>query len=340
VSLLPLGYWLTVAFCFGAVVGSFLNVVIWRLPRGRSLSHPGSHCPNCQRPIRPWENIPVISFLALRARCAGCRKPISWRYPGVELLTALLFTAVVWHFGATVTSLAYCLAAAALVAAFFIDLELFLIPNELNTFALLTGFGLDAIRIAQLGKQALVWGWLPRSVLGAVVCAGVFVGIQLLGYGLFRKESMGEGDVKLARAIGAILPLSQALVSFFLAIAVGAVVGVAKVALSRQPAEDTAASAEDNTDDEDEEELPYDTAYIVKTGLGYLFFYDLVEEFVSFIRRLGTGEKRVPLTEEEDDFVVTPTHIPFGPFMVVGFFLAAFCGDRLIDWYVTWTGLK
>jgi leader peptidase (prepilin peptidase) / N-methyltransferase len=344
--LLPDAYWRTVAFLFGAVIGSFLNVVIWRLPRGRNLSHPGSHCPNCNHTIRWWENIPILSFLMLRARCSGCAKPISWRYPGVELLTALLFLALVWHFGPTLQAIAYCLFAATLVAAFFIDLELFIIPEELNTFALLTGFALDAYRISQVGAKGLLWGWLPPSILGAVVCAGVFVAIQLLGYGLFRKEAMGEGDVKLARAIGAMLPLQQALVSFFLAIAVGAVVGVAKIAWDASRGKSVAkadgsadnSNVEDGSDEVDEDWIPYDAKYIARSGLMYLTFADLGDQFVRFVKRLRTGSEREP--EIEDELEETPTTIPFGPFMVLGCLLSIFVGDRLVDAYLTWSGLK
>lgn len=342
--LLPDGYWRTVAFLFGAVIGSFLNVVIWRLPRGRNLSHPGSHCPHCGHAIRAWENIPVLSFLFLRARCSGCKQPISWRYPGVELLTALTFLALVWHFGPTLQAVAYCLFAAALIAAFFIDLELFLIPDELNTFALFMGFGLDAVRIAQLGSKALLWGWLPRSVYGAVICASVFVGIQLLGYALFRKEAMGEGDVKLARAIGALLPLQQALVSFFLAVAVGAVIGIAKLlwssARSKGALTEEPADAENSQDEAEEDEEEYGAGYIIGSGLMYLVFLDLLIQLGDFIKRLTTGGKKTALTEEEDDFVATPGHIPFGPFMVLGCFLSMFIGDRLVDAYLKWSGLK
>jgi leader peptidase (prepilin peptidase)/N-methyltransferase len=302
------------------VIGSFLNVVIWRLPRGKNLSHPGSHCPNCGHKISALENIPFLSFLALRARCRGCKNPISWRYPGVELLTALVFLAIVWKFGGTVQSVAYCLFSAALIAAFFIDLELFLIPDELNTFALFCGFSLDLFRISQHGTAALKWGWLPPSVFGAVVCAGVFVAIQLLGYGLFRKEAMGEGDVKLARAIGALLPLQQALVSFFLAVAVGAVVGIGRLVFLSTAGRLTpeVEEAENESSNEEEEDDEYGAGYIVLSGLMYLVFLDLAAQCVDFFKRVTSGQKKKALTDEEDDFVATPGHIPYGPFMVAG----------------------
>src|ERR1041384_1807799 len=97
------------AFLFGAIVGSFLNVVVYRLPRGESLSYPGSHCPKCDRPLAAYENIPLVSFLALRARCRTCKAPISWRYFCVELITALAFVAIYLRFGQSIETVAYCL---------------------------------------------------------------------------------------------------------------------------------------------------------------------------------------------------------------------------------------
>src|SRR5207249_1175126 len=113
-----------------SIVGSFLNVVIYRLPLGQSISHPGSHCPSCNRPLKAYENIPLVSFLALGAKCRTCKAPISWRYFGVELLTACTFLALYLHFGPTIQTVAYCLFAAALIGALFTDLATFLIPDE------------------------------------------------------------------------------------------------------------------------------------------------------------------------------------------------------------------
>src|SRR5258707_10696478 len=154
------------------------------------------------------------------------------------------------HFGPTVEIIAYCIFSAALIAALFTDLATFLIPDELNTFALVAGIGLDIYGIAtKLPGHYLVWGFLPRSILGAIICAGVFILIQIMGIVLFRKEAMGDGDVKLARAIGAMLPLSQALVSFFFATCIGMVFGIGMLLLRPRPA---ATNAEEDQADESE----------------------------------------------------------------------------------------
>ncbi|MBT7301611.1 MAG: prepilin peptidase [Victivallales bacterium] len=130
---------------FGLCVGSFLNVVVWRLPRGKSLSHPGSHCPNCGHVIRAWENIPILSWLLLRARCSGCGLPISVRYPLVEAANGILWVALwyrLWGSGLPLThALAWFFLASALLSIALIDIELFLIPDKIT----LTGMALAVV---------------------------------------------------------------------------------------------------------------------------------------------------------------------------------------------------
>jgi leader peptidase (prepilin peptidase)/N-methyltransferase len=336
--------WQVIAFAVGAVAGSFLNVVIWRVPRGESVVTPGSHCPHCNRPLVWWENIPLVSFLALRARCRTCGGRIRWRYFWVELATALVFVGMIRLFGATADGIAYCLFACALIAALGIDLEHYIIPDGVNTFALAVGIGRDVWGLAA-GEpaHALIWG-LPRSVVGAVLCAGVFVAIQAMGLVLFRKDAMGDGDVKLARAIGAMLPLSLAMVSFLFAVGVGAVVGGAMVmarAMHRDRGEDTVAEPAGEGND-----APYATPwklFAVASAL-YLTFGDLVVDAASHMK-VGWAvafnrwwNAQCP-AEEEEEFVPAPTQVPFGPFMVAGTFLALVFGRSAIDWYMNWSGL-
>ncbi|MCC6727817.1 MAG: prepilin peptidase [Chthonomonadales bacterium] len=337
-------FWAVLAGVFGAVIGSFLNVVVWRLPRGQSLMDPPrSYCPRCKHVLGAAENIPLLSFLAQGGRCRACREPIPWRYFWVELACAALFVAITERFGPTLDTVAYCAFGALLLAALFIDLELYVIPDELNTLALLVGVSRD-VWGAAAGEpnHALLWGWLPRSVLGAMVCASVFVAIQVLGRALFHKDAMGDGDVKLARAIGAMMPLRLALVSFLLAIGVGAVLGGALVLLQaiRRPA--AAETGARDAQDEEPEATPL--AEILRYGLYYVAFVDLL---IAAAARVGVAPARRAAArwaaeappDEEDDFVPGPTHIPFGPYMVVGAFLALFVGDRLIAWYLAWAGL-
>ena len=348
---LPIGFWAVIFGVSGAVVGSFLNMAIWRLARRKptegvfwTLNNPRrSYCPNCRKPLSVLDNIPLISFLALGAKCRQCREPIAWRYFWVELLTAGCFLSLLLHFGATLEAVAYCLFFSALLAALFIDLEKFIIPDELNTFALLVGVAFDIWAVAtHLPGHALLWGWLPRSIFGAIICAGVFVFIQLLGFVLFRKEAMGDGDVKLARAIGAMLPLSQALVSFLLAIAVGAVLGGLLLAITSARGRGGPVPEEEQVDDAADEGEPISLGEIAIRGVFYLAFIDLLVGLGAALRIPAAVKMMEPLAEEsgeEDDFHPGPTHIPFGPYMVVGAFLAVFFAELLIRWYLAWTGL-
>lgn len=349
---LPLGFWAVIFGFGGAIIGSFLNMAIWRLPRRKptegvlwTLNHPSrSYCPKCERPLSVIDNIPLVSFLALRAKCRQCRAPIPWRYFWVELVTAACFLAILFHFGPTLLAVAYCLFFAALLAALFIDLELFLIPDELNTFALAIGLAYDGWAIANhLPGHDLARGWLPRSILGAVVCAGVFVFIQLLGAALFRKEAMGDGDVKLARAIGAMLPLSQALVSFLLAIGVGAAAGGLLLGVEAMRSRGDSTAAEEDESEEPIDEEPVSIGDIAMRGALYMGFVDLFLGLAASLRIPAAVKMMAPLAEEsieaEDDFHPGPTHIPFGPYMVVGAFLAVFIADSLIRWYLSWSGL-
>ncbi len=355
----PIGFWAVIAFIAGAIAGSFLNMAIWRLPRRKpaegilwTLTNPSrSYCPNCHKSLSILDNIPLVSFLALRARCRQCNAPIAWRYFWVEMATAGCFLAILLHFGPTLNAAAYCLVFAALIAAFFIDLEHFIIPDELNSFALFVGIARDVWGIVQHeAVHALLWGWLPRSLFGAVACAGVFVFIQLLGFTLFRKEAMGDGDVKLARAIGALLPLGQALVSFLFAIGVGAVFGISLLAFAAWQSRGSEAAKEvEFVEEEDAEgdEAPVTLGEIALRGLIYMCFVDLAVGVAAALRipaAVNVVKMMQPLAEEsleaEDDFEPGPTHIPFGPYMVAGAFLAVFAADGLIHWYLRWSHLR
>jgi prepilin signal peptidase PulO-like enzyme (type II secretory pathway) len=135
---LPIGYYIGLAALFGLAVGSFLNVVIHRLPRGESITLPASHCPQCQAKLRPYDNLPLLSYALLRGRCRQCQASIAWRYPVVELLTALLFAALVWRTGATWWALAQMTFGAVMLALIFIDAQHQLLPDVL-TYPTLVG---------------------------------------------------------------------------------------------------------------------------------------------------------------------------------------------------------
>src|ERR687897_1550863 len=171
------------AVLFGLVVGSFLNVVIHRVPHHESVVWPASHCPHCGEPIRPRDNVPLISYLLLRGRCRNCKERISVRYPAVEALTGLLFGAAAYEFGVSLGLLPALVLIAALIALAVIDLEHRLLPNVIVGPAALVGLVLS-ILVDPAG-----WWIYPLS---AIAVAGA-----LLGLALVYPAGMGMGDVKM-----------------------------------------------------------------------------------------------------------------------------------------------
>jgi leader peptidase (prepilin peptidase)/N-methyltransferase len=201
----------------GLVIGSFLNVIIWRLPRNESIVRPGSHCPSCGRPLRWFENIPLASWLWLRGRCRTCRAPISWRYPAIELLTALLFLACLARFDWTWLLVSALVLVVLLVPLTFIDLEHWLLPFALTLPGIGLGIALSAVR----GIPALV-----DSVAGAAAGFLGFWAMEWVGAKAFQKEALGGGDKYLLALIGAFLSYRALLAVVFLSSLQGALVGV------------------------------------------------------------------------------------------------------------------
>nr|MBA3727426.1 prepilin peptidase [Armatimonadota bacterium] len=255
-------------FYFGAAFGSFLNVVIYRLPRGMSLNHPPSHCPSCDNRLGVADLFPLFSFLFAGAKCRYCKAPIGWRYFFVELLTATIWAAF-WYQKLVVGSdparfVAMAAFATVLVACIFIDLYHYIIPDSLNAILLLIGFLFNAWLIARGQGLTQVGGWaVPSSIVGALVGVLVLWAIAFLGRVLFRKDAMGHGDIKLARGIGAVLFPALALMSFGVAVVVGAVFGALQLIGRRSPEE------EDIEHDMAEEE-PESIVSLFKAGLGYV----------------------------------------------------------------------
>ena len=189
---------------FGLVVGSFLNVCIYRLPRDQSVVQPRSACPACRHAIQLRDNIPVLSFMLLRGRCRHCRAAISPRYALVEIINALMWVFLWLRHGTLLEFASSALLFSVLLAVFFADLETGLIPDEFSLGGLAAGLIFSALLPERFGAQ----GWsaaLFASGLGALAGGGLLYLTGLLGRLLFRKESMGLGDVKLLAMLGAFL---------------------------------------------------------------------------------------------------------------------------------------
>jgi leader peptidase (prepilin peptidase)/N-methyltransferase len=211
----------------GLLVGSFLNVVIWRVPRGESVVRPGSHCPRCDAPLRPLDNIPVLSWLILRGRCRHCQAPINPRYPLVELLTAVLFLVVTWRLGLVAELPAYLYLIAVGVALSVIDLDLKRLPNALT----LPSYPVLAVLLGLASVIHADWWALVRAVAGMAAYYGV-----LFVLAVAIPKGMGFGDVKLAGVLGMALGWlgwAELISGFFLAFLYGAVVSLVLIAVRR-----------------------------------------------------------------------------------------------------------
>jgi leader peptidase (prepilin peptidase)/N-methyltransferase len=204
----------------GLAIGSFLNVVIWRVPRKESVVRPPSRCPQCETPIRPADNIPVLSWLLLRGKCRHCGSPIPVRYPLVEASNGVLFAAVAVRFGASWELPAYLVLAPALLALSIIDLEHFKLPDRITVPLALAGLALLGLAAAADRK-----GWR----YGRALLAGLVFGAFLFVLWWFYPKGMGFGDVKLAFSLGLFLGWlgwGQVYLGGFLGFLLGALVGV------------------------------------------------------------------------------------------------------------------
>ncbi len=208
-----------VALIFGAIVGSFLNVVILRLPQeDKSIAFPASHCPVCSTPLLWYENIPLASYLFLRGKCSHCKTNISPQYPVVELLMALLSAAVFASFGLSVTAAGYFIFCAALLAIIWIDIYHQIIPDRISLPAIVLGLFFSFF------NPNLTW---QSSVIGILAGGGVLYAIAVLYYLVRKQEGMGGGDIKLLAMIGAFLGWQSLLFVIFFSSLTGSIVGIA-----------------------------------------------------------------------------------------------------------------
>ncbi len=234
----------TAFFLFGLIFGSFLNVCIHRMPRGISVVTPNSACPQCQSPIKPYDNIPVLSWLILRGRCRNCGTKISARYVVVELLTGLLFLACYLRFGASIYALKYCVFSFLIVGLVFTDAEWKLLPDKLTLTGLVIGIAFSLFAplndlVSQLAPAVIhlrnplqYWRWfsLGDALFGAAVGSSFFYGIAMIYLHARGREGMGLGDVKLMAMVGAFLGVRLTVLVIFGASLVGSIVGVATIA--------------------------------------------------------------------------------------------------------------
>lgn len=209
--------WSVVVFILGAVIGSFLNVCIYRIPEGMSIVFPASRCPVCAESLRWYHNVPVISYLLLRGKCAFCAVKIPLRYPVIELLNAGLYVLVFWYFGLSSATLVFFIFISALVVITFIDLDYQIIPDVISLPGIVVGF---------MCSFVLPWLTWQDSLYGILLGGGSLFAIAAGYEFLTKKEGMGGGDIKLLAMLGAFLGWKAVLPIVFLSSLVGTLVGV------------------------------------------------------------------------------------------------------------------
>jgi leader peptidase (prepilin peptidase)/N-methyltransferase len=291
---MPLGPWFAAGlFGLGLVVGSFLNVVIARVPAGESVVHPGSRCPRCGHALAWFENVPLLSWLLLRARCRSCHAPISARYPAVELLTGCLFLGCWLRFGLSWDLLRGLLLVGFLIPLTFIDLEHWLLPFELT---------LPGLAVGILSSLLLGWGTLEDAVLGATAGFLFFWGLEALVRWLLGKEGLGAGDKWLMALLGAFLGWRPLFGLVLLSNVQGALVGSALL-LVRGRAGPT----------------PAPPAGPVATTA-----------FAEGDRLAPEGTPAAATANaDDDDWRPGPTHLPFGPWLALAGLELTFLGPVL-----------
>ncbi|MDM7461828.1 MAG: prepilin peptidase [bacterium] len=331
---------------FGAAVGSFLNVLVYRLPRNLSIAFPPSHCPTCGHRLGIRDLFPLLSYLAQGGKCRYCRAPIPIRYFLVELWNASVW-AWLWHQWLIVGEsplrfVFYALAASVLIAIFFIDLQHYIIPDELNAALLILGL----LHAGLLRGMPTDWDWaslgvlnLRNAALGALIGAGLFSLIAILGRVAFRKDAMGHGDIKLVRGMGALLLTPGMLVAFGISIATGAILGgLWTLWRARQ------ASAVVRAENADTEPPPPEP--IGSLMLACALYTLWVDAMITLLPRrlqqrvyasLGQPEEELA----DDAFEETPTMLPFGPFLAIGALIVMLFGNAFSGWvqaYFAWAG--
>jgi leader peptidase (prepilin peptidase)/N-methyltransferase len=217
--------WITLffSFVFGTIVGSFLNVCIHRIPHGKSIIAPSSHCPRCKTPIRFYDNIPLVSFIILKGKCRKCHAPISLRYPVVEFLMGLFSLILLLRFGISTLYLIYLAFFASLTLVSFIDLSLRIIPDVISLPGIVIGLAISLLH-PQLS--------IKDSLIGVLLGGGSLYAVASVYHIITKREGMGGGDVKLLAMIGAFIGWKGVLFTILCSSFIGTVVGVTLMLVS------------------------------------------------------------------------------------------------------------
>lgn len=255
-------------FIFGLMLGSFINVLIYRIPQGKSIVLPPSSCPACGSRLKPQDLIPVFSWIFLKGKCRYCSKPVSPRYMVVELLTALSITGLYYRFGLSLAFFAFMYLTVLLVAVMFIDFDLRIIPDEL-VIAGLIGGGILFIYNAFIPGQFIFgdsnW-WTP--LLGMVSGSGILLTVATIGFFIYKDDAMGMGDVKLLAPIGIFLGWKLCLTGLFIAIIISGVISLFLIILRLKKRKDA---------------IPFGPFIVIGTYLSILWGWDIINWYFGML---------------------------------------------------------
>ncbi len=292
---------IVVSLIMGLLVGSFCNVCVGRWPHGESVVSPRSRCPKCMNAITWYDNIPLLSWLILGAKCRHCKAPISWQYPLVEALTGVLFVAVYLRFGLTLATPIYMVMAAAMVVVTFQDLADWTIPDEITLPGVPIGLGLSVVAML-MGDESLLVNHPFDAILGIVLGFAVLYGLDRVTVLLLKKPGMGMGDVKLLAMLGAFIGWQGVLGTLMLASVLGSTIGIAVLMYFRM--KEGAASAE---------------ATVSATEGGE-----------------DSAVTKVSGDEDDDDGIsLDHRYLPFGPYLAIGGMVYIFVGPQVLAWYLS-----
>lgn len=273
------------SFVLGAMVGSFLNVCVHRLPAGESVIRPRSRCPKCLNSIAWYDNVPVVSWLMLGAKCRHCGQPISWQYPLVEVLSGLIFFGIFWRFGLVLATPIYMAVAAGLIVVTFVDLTTWTIPNEITLPGVPIGIGCALLGMVYPDSGVHVTDVFD-SLIGVAVGGGSLYLLDQVTWLVLKKRGMGFGDVKLNAMLGAFFGWSGALLVIIIASFLGSIIGVTFI-LSQRGQQTVPA------DGDDEEELqghylPFGP-YLAMAGIIVMFVgpQGLINLYLDFVAGNG-----------------------------------------------------
>lgn len=219
-----------IVFILGLVLGSFANVCIYRMPRDLSVLKPNSHCTNCNKFIKWYDNIPILSYIFLRGKCRNCGSKISVLYPTIELVCGLLFLSMYFLYGFSFMLIPFCLFVFSLLVITVIDFQFQIIPDEISFFLIIFGF-LVSFFNTNLGET--ISTRLLNSFLGVLAGGGFLLLVAIVGKWIFGKDAMGGGDIKIMAGVGAFVGWDKVLFAIFIACVLGSIVGVSLILLKK-----------------------------------------------------------------------------------------------------------